>query len=64
MTTNEKGEIAVLKARLRAIEKSILWSTAQEGCRYDAVIDDGITLKRVQVKYAGAGYKQIGRAHV
>ena len=51
--TTFKGEIAVQKVILRAIEKDVIASKpVVEGCRYDLVLDvDG--LKRTQVKYAG-----------
>lgn len=46
-----KGEIAELKVQLRAAEKGVLFSKTIVSARYDAIIDDGIKLERVQIKY-------------
>ena len=54
MNTMVKGELAQLKAELRAIEKGFVTSRPTSIARYDLVIDDGSKLWRTQVKYAGA----------
>jgi hypothetical protein len=52
MNTNEKGELAFLKVQMRAIEKGMILSKPiREGTRYDVILDDGKTLKKVQIKY-------------
>ena len=52
--TTFKGEIAVQKVVLRAIEKDVIVSRpVVEGCRYDLVLDVDGGLKKAQVKYAG-----------
>jgi hypothetical protein len=51
MTTDEKGVIAVEKTILRAIEKGFKVSKPIIESRYDLIIDDGIKLHKVQVKY-------------
>ena len=51
LSTQAKGEIAKLKAELRAAEKGWIVSRTAEGSRYDLVLDDGKKLYRVQVKY-------------
>ena len=52
LSTQAKGEIAKLKAELRAAEKGWIVSRTVEGSRYDLVLDDGKKLYRVQVKYS------------
>ena len=54
METWQKGEIALLKVSLRAIEKGYIPSRPMvEGARYDLIIDGmGGGPKRIQVKYA------------
>ena len=53
------GLIAQNKAELRAIEKGYLVSKPITECaRYDMVVDNCITLERVQVKYAGTKNKE------
>ena len=48
----QKGIIAQLKAELRANELGYIVSKpTTDSCRYDMIIDDGCTLKRIQVKY-------------
>ena len=48
------GLIAQNKAELRAIEKGYVVSKPITECaRYDMIIDNGETLERIQVKYAG-----------
>lgn len=51
--THQKGEIAQLKVMLRAVQKGLLLSKPVVESRYDFVLDDGVKLERVQVKYAG-----------
>lgn len=52
MTTVEKGELAILKIQLRALELGALLSKPlREGCRYDLIIDWQNRLYRAQVKY-------------
>ena len=53
MSTAQKGEIAMLRALQRSVEKGWLASRPTRDCRYDLVLDDGERLYRVQVKYAG-----------
>ena len=49
------GLIAQNKAELRAIEKGYIISKPITECsRYDMIIDDGVDLQRIQVKYAGS----------
>lgn len=52
VTSNTKGDIAELKAQLRATELGYTISIPNHHCRYDLVLDDGHKLWRVQVKYA------------
>ena len=48
------GQIAQNKAELRAIEKGYIVSKPIHECvRYDMLVDDGNSIKRLQVKYAG-----------
>jgi len=51
-TTIQKGEIAELRFQLRAIEKGMTVSRPTTSCPYDFVLDDGDSLRRVQIKYA------------
>ncbi|EKE12842.1 MAG: hypothetical protein ACD_13C00134G0003 [uncultured bacterium] len=51
-TTNTKGQLAVSKAELRAFELGYLPSRPLFDARYDLIIDDGLRLSRLQVKYA------------
>lgn len=53
LSTAQKGELAVLRALQRALEKGWTASRPTHDCRYDLVLDDGQRLYRVQVKYAG-----------
>src|SRR5438309_2267143 len=53
LATNLLGEFAVAKVFLRAIEKGWTVSRPMMECRYDLILDDGLRLYRVQVKYAG-----------
>jgi len=50
-TTHQKGEIAFLRCALRAAEKGMVLSRPTTEARYDAILDDGKELLRVQVKY-------------
>lgn len=56
MTENHrKGNIALLKAQTRAVEKGFTVSLPiGDHCRYDMIVDDGQNLLRAQVKYAGS----------
>lgn len=47
----DKGEVAQLRAELRAVEKGWIFSRTEAHARYDLVLDDGKRLYRVQVKY-------------
>lgn len=52
MTTIQKGDIALQRVILRAFELGYTVSKpCNEGSRYDLVVDDGLRLHRVQVKY-------------
>lgn len=51
-TTNQKGQLAVSKAELRALELGYIPSRPLYNCRYDLVIDKNNLLQRIQVKYA------------
>lgn len=53
--STQHGLIAQNKAELRAIEKGYIISKPIHECvRYDMIVDDGDSLKRLQVKYAGS----------
>lgn len=52
MNSNWKGQLAVSKAQVRAIELGYDVSVPIMDYRYDLVLDDGKKLWRVQVKYA------------
>lgn len=52
ITTNAKGQLAVSKAELRALELGYIPSRPLYDSRYDLIIDDRKTLRRLQVKYA------------
>lgn len=52
MQTTKKGEIAVLKVTLRALEKGFIVSKPIVDTKYDLIVDDGKERHRVQVKYA------------
>src|SRR3990172_1003729 len=49
--THHKGELAFLKCSIRALEKGMILSRPTTETRYDAILDDGGKLLRVQVKY-------------
>lgn len=51
-TTNTKGQLAITKAELRALELGLIPSRPLFDTRYDLILDNGKNLKRVQVKYA------------
>ena len=53
MNTVLKGEIAELEVQRRAAEKGFVVSHPTTPARYDLIIDDGKSLKKVQVKYCG-----------
>jgi hypothetical protein len=52
ITSNIKGQIAMGKAELRALELGYIPSRPIFDARYDLIIDNMRDLKRVQVKYA------------
>lgn len=52
ITSNTKGQLAVSKAELRALELGCLPSRPLFDSRYDMIIDTGKKLERIQVKYA------------
>jgi hypothetical protein len=52
-STAQKGELALLRVMQRAVEKGWVASRPTRDCRYDLILDDGASLHRVQVKYAG-----------
>ena len=54
LATNFLGELAVAKVVLRAMEKGMTPCRPLMECRYDLILDDGVKLYRVQVKYADA----------
>lgn len=51
-TSNQKGDLAVYKTVVRAIEKGYAVNIPAQHCRYDLLLDDGDQFYRVQVKYA------------
>lgn len=61
-----KGAIAFSKAEIRALSKGyIISKPSTDCCRYDMIIDDGVNLIRIQVKYAGSkNSKSTGNAFV
>lgn len=52
VTSNVKGQLAISKAELRALELGYITSKPAFDTRYDLVLDDFRSLKRIQVKYA------------
>jgi len=61
MDTNAKGEFALLKVKLRSLEKNALLSEPTlPSCRYDLIVDYQNCLHRAQVKWADG--KQTGSA--
>lgn len=61
-----KADIARLKVEMRALELGIICSRpVVEGTRYDCVLDTGIHLYRVQIKYGnGTPSRSTGAVHV
>lgn len=57
LTTNLKGQLAVSKTELRAIELGFLPSRPLFDSRYDLIVDDGKNISRVQIKYANGKSK-------
>ncbi len=51
-TTNMKGQFAVSKAELRALELGYIPSRPSLDTRYDLILDNYKQLMRIQVKYA------------
>lgn len=65
MTSNWKGQLAVSKAQVRAIELGYYVSVPLMDYRYDLVLDDGKKLWRVQIKYENRGVsKSVGAVGV
>jgi hypothetical protein len=54
MNTQQKGQFAQLKVEQVAAEKGYVVSKPTIDTRYDLIIDDGESLHKVQVKYAGS----------
>jgi hypothetical protein len=54
MNTENKGQLAVLKAEIRAGELGYLVSKPTIPARYDLLLDSGKNIYRVQVKFAAA----------
>lgn len=52
VTTNVKGQLAVSKTELRALELGYLPSRPMFDGRYDLIIDNQKELLRIQIKYA------------
>ena len=52
VTSNIKGQLAVSKTELRALELGYLPSRPLFDTRYDLIIDDHKSLIRAQIKYA------------
>lgn len=57
-TSNTKGQLAVSKAELRAFELGYIPSRPLCDTRYDLIIDDSKSLRRIQVKYANIQMKK------
>ncbi len=53
ITTNMKGQLAVSKAEIRAVELGFIPSRPLYDTRYDLIVDNGRNLIRTQVKYGG-----------
>ncbi|HET7098967.1 MAG TPA: group I intron-associated PD-(D/E)XK endonuclease [Patescibacteria group bacterium] len=53
ITTNMKGQLAVSKAEIRAIELGFIPSRPLYDTRYDLIVDNGNKLIRAQIKYGG-----------
>ncbi len=52
VTSNVKGQLALSKTELRALELGYIPSKPIFDTRYDLILDDSKSLKRIQVKYA------------
>jgi hypothetical protein len=63
LSTSFRGEIAVAKVILRALEKGIAVFRPIVECRYDLILDDGRRLYRAQVKY-GNGTSRLSQGAV
>lgn len=59
VTSNWKGQLAVSKAEIRAFELGHIPCRPLYDTRYDLVIDDSKSLKRVQIKYANGQNKNM-----
>lgn len=63
--TEHKGHIAELKTLVRAAEKGWIASRPTISARYDLILDDGMRLWKVQVKYGnGRTSYSVGAAMV
>ena len=51
MNTQQKGQYAQLKVEIRAAELGYIVSKPTIDTRYDLIIDDGMKLHKVQIKY-------------
>lgn len=52
ITSNLKGQIAMCKCEIRALELGYIISKPTFNARYDLILDDNKSLRRIQVKYA------------
>lgn len=52
VTTNLKGQLALAKAEIRALELGFIPSKPMFDTRYNLILDGKNELKRIQVKYA------------
>jgi len=52
ITSNIKGQLALSKSELRALELGFIPSRPIFDTRYDLIVDDHKSLKKIQVKYA------------
>lgn len=54
MDSNRKGDLAILKVAMRALEKgAILHRPFNDLCRYDCILDWNDKLYRIEIKYIG-----------
>ena len=61
ITSNTKGQLAITKTELRSLELGYIPSRPVFDTRYDLIIDDLVSLKKIQVKYAdGKPSKSVG----
>ena len=51
--TNTKGQLAFYKTKLRALELGYTVSIPDYNTRYDLILDDNISLKRIQINIRG-----------